>query len=133
MQIQSIEAQEEALIARVKRTLVSTLEPAYPDVPLEQWLAEVAGVDTTAISWEVNDCGEGGDGRRAPRCVEATVPILPDTSVHISLLSGTLGAASRAPTIWMLYRAESGQYQFLSTLDDLVADVRRLRQMNRAA
>lgn len=127
-QVQSGVAQDEVLILLAKQTLVSTLAPAYPSIPLQQWLGEVADVDTTAISWEVNDCGEGGDGRQAPTCVEAMVPVLPDTTVHISLFARSSTGASSEPAIWMLYSAESGQYQILSTLDDVVEYVRRLRQ-----
>jgi hypothetical protein len=54
------------LIDRLKRTRVSSL--AIPgDESFDRWVTRLLG---RSVTWEVNDCGEGGDGRIAPICVE---------------------------------------------------------------
>jgi len=75
-------AQEAQLIAAAQRVSVASLDSTHPDVPFERWLAELARVPRSAIRWEVNDCGEGGDGREAPTCVEAIVDLAADTTAN---------------------------------------------------
>ena len=57
---------EKELITRVKRTPVASLGVESKDT-LERWIARVV---IRPVTWEVNGCGEGGDGRVAPTCVE---------------------------------------------------------------
>ena len=68
-------ARETKLIALVKSTPVSKLDPALPAVRFDQWLRTEAGSDAR-YQWEVNDCGEqtGAPGQNPdeiPTCVEA--------------------------------------------------------------
>ena len=69
-------AQEAELIAAAQRVRAASLDSTQPKVPFERWLAQVGRVPRSAIRWEVNDCGEGGDGRKAPTCVSADAPPL---------------------------------------------------------
>lgn len=65
----------ENLISEMKLIAVSTLDPALPSIPFEQWLRTEAGADAR-FAWEVNDCGEqtgspGQNPSEIPTCVEA--------------------------------------------------------------
>lgn len=118
-------AQDSAFIALARRASVSTLDSAYARVPFDDWFAELGGFPKTAIQWEVNDCGEGGDGRPAPTCVEARIELARDTSVSVSLVVAGLDGTAAPPQIWMLYAREAGTVTALPKFRDLVAYVRR--------
>ncbi len=66
---------ETKLIALVKSTPVSKIDPALPAMRFDQWLRTEAGADAR-YEWEVNDCGEqtgapGQNPSEIPTCVEA--------------------------------------------------------------
>ncbi len=69
---------DDAVIARVKNTMVSQLQPGMQKVTLEYYLQTQSGAGAT-IKWEVNDCGDqtGDPANRditdPPICVEADV------------------------------------------------------------
>ncbi len=119
------DAQVAPPIETAKRVSVSALASGYPDRPLEEWLVELTRVEPDDVSWEVNDCGEGGDGRQAPTCVEASVTRSPDTSIHVSLVVQSISAKTDQPEIWMLYATERGQVRVMQTLTDVVDYARR--------
>src|SRR3989475_7111452 len=95
-------AQEAQLIAAAQRVSAASLESTQPDVPFERWLAELGRVPRSAIRWEVNDCGEGGDGREAPTCVEAILKLAADTTAHASLVVAGSGRRGPQAPMWAL-------------------------------
>ncbi len=117
---------DSTLIAAAQRVLVSDLDAAYPRVRFIDWFAELARVPAAAIHWDLNDCGEGGDGRAAPTCVEAWVDLAGDTAT-VNLIVADLEGAPAPPKIWRCYAMHAGQVTDLATLGDLVAYVRRRR------
>jgi hypothetical protein len=103
-------AQETELIDRAQRAPASSLDSTLQAVPFARWLAALRKVPLSEIRWEVNDCGEGGDGLSAPICVEAILDLGPDTTAH-----ATLGVANREgkavkPDVWMLYVIAKGSF-----------------------
>ena len=115
------------LIARAQRTLASTLETSLPRVSIEQWLSQIAAILPDSLRWEVNDCGEGGDGRTTPTCVEAAFD-LPGGSAGILRLyvMGRDGSAVR-PAIAELLTSTGGTYSAYKTFGDWLAAIRRRR------
>jgi len=81
----SARAQESELIGRAQRAMVASLDSTLPAVPFAQWLTGLRKAPLSEIRWEVNDCGEGGDGLSAPICVEAILDLGPDTTAHAML------------------------------------------------
>lgn len=117
----------QALIPLAKRVPVASLDSTFPAVPFEKWLAELRGVPSSAITWEVNDCGEGGDGRVAPTCVEAILTLTADTTAHASLVvAGTDGTRSK-PAIWDLSVGAGYSFTGFRTLREWAAYVRSHR------
>jgi hypothetical protein len=96
-------AQQTELIARVQRTPASALDSTLPAVPLAQWLSGLRSNPAPMIRWEVNDCGEGGDGNAAPTCVEATLDLAPDTTAHLSVAVLGVDGRPAAAAVWDLY------------------------------
>jgi hypothetical protein len=119
----TVAAQDSAFIVLAQRTPVSSLDSGYADVPLDKWLATLVRMPASAISWEVNDCGEGGDGQQAPTCVEAWVALTPDTGVSVSVIVAGLDGAPAPPHLWMLYAREGQHVTPLANLRDLTGYV----------
>jgi hypothetical protein len=86
---------ERQTIARVRKLLVSKLEPGMPRVTLEYFLRSEAGAGAT-LAWEVNDCGEQTgnpaiDGARdIPTCVEADVSLDDGRVLSVMIAVGTV-------------------------------------------
>lgn len=96
----STRASGQDLISTVKRVSVAALDSTMPAIPLERWLTSLIG-GSQSLRWEVNDCGEGGDGREAPTCVEAIVALEDDSTAHLSVIVADLEGSRRAPpAIW---------------------------------
>ena len=112
-------AQQPDRIARAQRTIVATLDSTLPTVSFEQWLVQTAGVPASAIRWEVNDCGEGGDGLAAPTCVEAALDLASDTAAHVSLILADTAA------VWLLYVTADTAVTYFERLPDWAAFIRR--------
>ncbi len=121
-------AQEAKLIAAAQRASVASLESAQPDVPFARWLAELGRVPRSAIRWEVNDCGEGGDGREAPTCVEATFQLTADTTAHASLVVAGLDGKRSKPAIWDLSVGTGHSFIGFKTLRQWAAYLRTHRR-----
>jgi hypothetical protein len=112
-------------IAAAKRVTVTSLDSALPAVPLERWLAELSGLPPSAIKWEVNDCGEGGDGRQAPTCVEAILNLAGDTTAHLSLaVADVEGKRIRQPGVWDLSVGAGYSFTGFRTLREWAVHVR---------
>jgi hypothetical protein len=118
-------AQQDELVQRAQRVLVSSLDSTFPRVPLEQWLAQLVGRSADTIQWETNDCGEGGDGLAAPTCVEALVPLSPDTTAHLSLIVAGMDGTPGEADLWMLYVSTRASISNFKGLPQWVAYVRR--------
>jgi hypothetical protein len=79
---------------------VTSYDGTLPHVPLESWLASVSGVSASAIHWEVNDCGEGGDGHEAPTCVEAIIDLDGGRSAHLAIVVKDVKGTDVTPSFW---------------------------------
>jgi len=117
-------AQDSVLIEAARRVTVASLDSAYPRLPFEKWLAGFSRVPRSAIHWEVNDCGEGGDGREAPTCVEAGLELTPDTAAYATLVVASLDGSPSQPAIWMLYARTGRAFTEFKNLSEWVAFVR---------
>ncbi len=118
-------AQDAPLIARAQRVPVAALDSGLPAVPFAQWLAALRRLPASGLHWEVNDCGEGGDGRAAPTCVEAILELGPDTTAHASLIMAGLDGSAGKPAVWMLYVAVRDSITDFKRLGDWAAYVRQ--------
>jgi hypothetical protein len=118
-------AQAAQLIARAQRVSVASLDSTFPAVPFEQWLATLRPLPASGKHWEVNDCGEGGDGRAAPTCVEAILDLAPDTTAHASLILAGLDGRPGKAAIWMLYAATRDSIITFKRLPEWAAYVQR--------
>lgn len=115
-------------IAAAKRTSVKSLDSTLAAMPLERWLVEISGASASAIEWEVNDCGEGGDGRASPTCVEAFVPLRADTVATISLIVSNLEGKPGTPAVWSLVVGRDTKFTTFKTLAAWAAEVRARRR-----
>jgi hypothetical protein len=89
-------------IGILKRTKVSTLEKGMPNKPFQKWIVDT--FKRTDMAWEVNDCGEGGDGRASPVCAEVSIPQKNGYSLHISVITGDLDQKSVGkPELMQIY------------------------------
>ena len=114
----------QGLVAVAKRVSVTSLDSTLPAVRLERWLADLGATPPSAITWEVNDCGEGGDGRQAPTCVEAILTLTADTTAHLSLaVADIAGKRLARPGIWDL-SVGAGSFTGFKTLHEWAANVR---------
>ncbi|MEP6622382.1 MAG: hypothetical protein ABJE47_23870 [bacterium] len=119
---------ESALIARAQRTPVRSLDSTFTATPFAKWIGSLRPLPSSRIHWEVNDCGEGGDGRAAPTCVEAILDLAPDTTAHVSLIAADLAGKPGTPGIFML-NAIAGKSQIeFKTLAQWASFVRLRRR-----
>ena len=121
-------AQGAELIAAAQQVSVAWLDSTYPNVPFEKWLAELGRVRASAIRWEVNDCGEGGDGREAPTCVEAILNLTADTTAHASLVVAGVDGSRSKPAIWDLSVGAGDSFTGFKKLREWAAHVRTHRR-----
>ena len=118
---------DSTLIATAQRTSVRSLDASLAATPFAAWLGRVRSLPSSRIHWEVNDCGEGGDGRAAPTCVEAILDVAPDTTARVSVIVGDIQAKPTAPAIFMLTVMAGKSVITFKTLPQWAAFVRRLR------
>jgi hypothetical protein len=121
-------ASGQELIAIAKDVRAASLDSTLPAVPLERWLAEVGGIPFSAIKWEINDCGEGGDGREAPTCIEAIFNLDASTSAHVSLFVTDNKGKRMKPDIWDLSVGAGLSFTGFKTLREWAAYVRVMRE-----
>ncbi len=119
-----VSAQDAPLIERARQVSVASLDSGFPAMPFEQWLATLRRLPTSAPHWEVNDCGEGADGREAPTCVEAILDLVPDTTAHASLIMAGLDGTAVEPAVWMLYAMTPDSIAHFKQLREWAAFVR---------
>ena len=111
------------LIARAMRVMVASLDSTLPAVPFDRWLAQVRG-GGSEITWEVNDCGEGGDGRQAPTCVEAILRLTSDSTAHASIVVADIDGKRFKPSVWYLTVGTGYLFTAFKTLHEWAAYVR---------
>ena len=119
-------AAQEHLIAAAKRVSAASLDSTLPAISFERWLASVR--PTATIEWEVNDCGEGGDGRDAPTCVEAILRFKGDTTAHASLIVAGLDGKESEPAVWDLSIGVGNAFTGFKTLSNWAASTRGQRR-----
>jgi hypothetical protein len=119
-------AAQDHLITAAKRVPAAALDSTLPTVPFERWLASVR--PTATIEWEVNDCGEGGDGRDAPTCVEAILHLKGDTTAHASLIVAGLDGKKSEPAVWDLSIGVGNSFTGFKTLSHWAAFMRGQRR-----
>jgi hypothetical protein len=100
-------------------------ELASAFVSWPQWLADIRGIPASAIAWEVNDCGEGGDGRAAPTCVEAIFHLGGDSTAHASLAVADIDGKRTKPSVWNLSVGAGYSFTSFKTLHEWAAHVGR--------
>jgi hypothetical protein len=120
----AIPAAGQELIAVAQGVPAASLDSTLPSIPFEQWLASLGGVPVSAIKWEVNDCGEGGDGREAPTCVEAMLTITSDTTAHASLIMAGIEGRRVKPSVWDLSIGAGYSFTGFKTLHEWAAHLR---------
>ena len=107
-------SEEAAVIARAKRTLVSSLDSSLPRQATADWMGSTAG-ESARISWEVNDCGDVDKQPGAlPVCAQANIDLSSGTKFQALLLMGTRTSKSRGiqfsdPSLmWAAYSKSDG-------------------------
>jgi hypothetical protein len=130
-------ARETKLIALVKSTAVSKLDPALPAVPFDQWLRTEAGPDAR-YQWEVNDCGEqtGAPGQNPdeiPTCVEADAWLKDGREIVIMIALAepeNAGASGQKQTlvVYFALRVTAREKIDIKQLSDLPAALVRTRE-----
>ena len=123
-----VAAQDSTIVAVARRVSMSQLDSTYADESFEAWLSTLVGGSSNTIHWEINDCGEGGDGQTGPVCAEAGVTLSSDTTLFISLLVGARDGSAQPPAVWMLFARETGQYRHFTELAEVVAYVHQRRR-----
>lgn len=107
---------DSALIDVVRNLKAATLEEGLPEIAVPLWLKQ-AFEHGGEVEWEVNDCGEGGDGRTNPFCVEAIIPQQKGYRLHISVIVADRARQKIAkPQIWMIYFHKSEGYKTLDVI-----------------
>lgn len=125
------------LIRMVRETSIGKLDPSLPEraagQPFDRYLAAMSRAPIQALHWEVNDCGEGGDGRAAPGCVEARADLAPDTTMSVSILVADLGGKPGSPAFFMAYLKKGSQTTFAKSIRELLQLVGRAQIESTAA
>lgn len=124
-ELDDLEAEE-----RVKKLLVSSLDPALPREPLATWVARVAG-PKGKVFWEVNDCGEqSGDAaadanRDFPACVQASLFVPDGREFGVLITVGTWQKGFvGSPRLRQVYWAEGQQTHTLRRLGQIPDEIR---------
>jgi hypothetical protein len=108
--------QDSEFIDMIKKSNAAILERELPAIAIPVWLEKTFKYGGKA-NWEVNDCGEGGDGRSAPVCVEIIIPQQNGYNLHISTVVGdTAGQKVAKPQIMMVYFHKADGYKTLDVM-----------------
>ena len=120
--------QDSLLIARAQRVSVRALDSSLIAVPFSRWIATLRPLPPSHIHWEVNDCGEGGDGRTAPTCVEAILDLAPDTTAHASVIVAGLDGKPTPPAVFSVVVVAGKSVRNFRTLAQWAEFVRHRRE-----
>lgn len=111
---------EESIIAEVKQTNVSSIDPRLEPMLYAAWLQRTLGSSAT-IQWEVDDCGEGANSKGTwPLCVTAIGKFHEQGEVLVSLAVGhsEIGILGK-PTVMNIYVEGVGPSRSFSNLHQL--------------
>jgi hypothetical protein len=111
------------LVAASKGLSVASLDSTLAPVPLESWLASLRSIPASAITWEVNDCGEGGDRQHGPTCVEAILPLPGDSTAHLILIVVGADGAPSQPAVFDLSIGKGYSFTGFKTLREWASKV----------
>ena len=104
-------ANDHGRISYVKNLSASLIDTSLPETLYGEWILK--SFPNSETLWEINDCGEGGDGRtNAPNCVEVQIEQDNGYWLHISLVlhySDNNQLTGAQP--WMVYFFKSEGYR----------------------
>lgn len=100
----------------LKMTKVSTLEKGLPNISFQKWVKDTFKRNDAV--WEVNDCGEGGDGRSHPICAEVQIPQQNGYSLNIMVVvADSKGRKVAKPEIFQIYFYKGENYKTFDVKD----------------
>jgi len=109
----SVSASDSDLIVYVRNLSASLIDGSLPETLYGEWIQKTFSNSETL--WEVNDCGEGGDGRtNAPSCVEVQIEQDDGYWLHINLVlrySNSNNDQVTGAQPWMVYFYKSEGYR----------------------
>lgn len=114
------------LISEVQRLSATALGARGTQLSFGDWMAHLGGVPPSAIKWDVNDCGEGSNGRIAPTCVTARLTPGTDAQIAVDLMVIDLLGRRTRPSVRGAVIQSSRQLYGYARLDSLFAATRRL-------
>lgn len=101
----------------IKKTKAASLEHGLPDKTISLWI-ESTFRNSGKTKWEVNDCGEGGDGRSSPICVEIQIPQQDGYYLHICSIVGDIsGQVIGRPHLRMVYFLKSEGFKIIDVIN----------------
>lgn len=119
---------EQEYIAAGKRVSVHRLDPRLPRISLQRWLGQLAAPGAR-VSWEANDCGEatGSPADTAadlPVCAAAEVPLRDGSTLHLSVIVGTMSMGLTGPPEFFWAEIERGDTTaWFQSFDKVVDDL----------
>jgi hypothetical protein len=109
---------------------VHQLDPQLGSGTYESWLRKVVG-PCRSIEWEVDDCGEGGDGATStPVCVATTAHLDSCREVFVSMIVGnTERGIMGVPGVWAIERSGAAPTVDVDSLRHLASALRRAKEL----
>jgi hypothetical protein len=100
-----------------------------PRQTFDSWLSAALG-PTRELTWDVDDCGEGGDGQVSPiTCVTMEARLIPAGHVTVSMVVGDGKLKlSGVPKLWFAQIDSLGPPTIVKKLADLPAAIRAATQ-----
>lgn len=127
---ESVLASDSKIADDLRKFPISRIDSTLGTGTFATWLRRVMGPNTE-IDWEVNDCGEGGDGDSAPTCVTAEGKLPPRGRVIVTMVLASDGQDNVAvPALWHAEIQGIGPSEDVKRLADLPATLRRLRALD---
>jgi len=110
----------DSIISYLKKKNVSNIDSQLASMPYETWIRETLGPNAK-ISWEINDCGEGGDRPGPfPMCVTALGKLSECGTVSISVVVGSSDKGLNGePAVWYIYVDGVGPSREIKSLHQL--------------
>lgn len=114
------------LISEVQRLSATALGARGTQLSFGDWMAHLGGVPASAVKWDVNDCGEGSNGRIAPTCVTARLTPGTDAQIAVDLMVIDMLGRRTRPSVRGAMIQSSRQLYGYARLDSLLAAAQRL-------
>ena len=115
------------LIHAAQRVSVAHLDPGAPNVPLEQWLANLAKVPVDDLQWRVEACGASFDGLTGQICVEGRATLSPMAAAIVSVRIPASGGTLGPPGLYGAYVTHEASREPASSLRELQEDVAHMQ------